>query len=170
MATFSTITLAGGVKASRFYPEPRQARHSAVFEAFAELNNALADAAAAIERMDDPASWDPALELIYTVDAQALAAAHEAADLVIGLNIVHASDRSMVAAAHFIRYALGCASSAERAQFASTLTTAAPIFMAPAQGQTARQAAALVQRAIDRLCSIIDGMERAVDNNEETAL
>ncbi|GGO39168.1 hypothetical protein GCM10010991_37610 [Gemmobacter aquaticus] len=167
MATVSNITLAGGVKASRFFSEPLQVRHSAVFEAFSCLSDALAEAAAAVERMEEPASWDPALELIYAADVQALAAAAHAADQVMGLKIVHASDRSLVAAAHFIRYALGCTSAVERAQFASTLTSAAPIFIAPAQGTTARQAAAMVHRAIDRLRVAFESMERAVEFKDE---
>lgn len=158
MADYSTITLAGGIKAPRQrFAEPRPAlATSPAFAAFEKLNDALADACAAEEFRMDPASWDLAHCDPDAASEDAVNLALELARAAGNASIVLAPDRMLVFVARFIHCAIGMESEPDRINMLHLLESSQTLWNRSATGLIARRADELVSRAIERLVRLTD--------------
>lgn len=158
MANYSTITLAGGIKAPRHrFTEPRPAlATSPAFAAFEKLNDALADACAAEEFRMDPASWDMAH---CDPDAASEDAVNTALDLARAAGntpVVLAPDRMLIFVARFIHCTLGLESEPDRINMLHLLENSQTLWHRSPNGLIARRADELAGRAIERLVRLTD--------------
>ena len=160
MATISSITLSGGVKAPDRFDFGLEARSapmdSRMFVAFSGLVGCLAEVARAEERLKQPQSWDLAMQDVTSMDAGALEAAGEIAREIAAMQRQVASDHGLAAAAHFIAHGLGLEQAEDRATLLAALQGARPIFTRYAPGLTARRTADLITAAISRLATVFD--------------
>lgn len=159
MAAYSTITLAGGIKAPVRRPSlstTAAAPLSPAHAAFARLNEALADAADAEDLRSGPAAWDVAYVDPDTSADAALYAVLNAARAAGNAPIVIASDRRLAFAARFITSALSIADGADRTNILHFMSLNQPLLGASSPGLTARRIDALIERALGRLLRLTE--------------
>ena len=158
MADYSTITLAGGIKAPRHHiadPRPVQAV-SPAFTAFEQLTEALSDACAAEEFRLAPASWDNAYSNPDVAAEDAVNMALEAARAAGNAPIVLASDRTLNFVARFIHCAIGIENGPDRVNILHLIEDSQHLWNRNSAGLIARRGDDLVTRAIERLSYLMD--------------
>lgn len=154
MTTHSSITLAGGIKAPlcRFSSRSTApAAFSPAHEAFAALNEALAEAVEAESLCASSAAWDMAYVdpdvSAETALNELVGAARRAGDA----PVVIASDRRLVFAARFIAAALDVVAGADRENILHFMSANQPLLGSTAPGLVARRIDALIEQAFTRL-------------------
>jgi len=165
MAEKSHITLPGGSEAARFATPPatRAVPSTPVEKAFLALDEALAEAGAAIARLDDPMSDDPAHAAILADDLKALEAALVEADRVVSHASLVITDRALITASHFIASTIRLETAHDRRTVIGTLRRTHPIFAVPERGRNAVRVAAMINRALDRLTYVVDALDALED-------
>ncbi len=163
MADYPPITLAGGVKATlpsaHHQPTRALASRTPAEHAFAALIERLDETIAALARLADPASFDPALAAITAEDLTALDALDAAADRVKRIAPVVTSDRALLTAAHFMAFTLTMQSPAERMAHLTVLQDTHPIFAIPEPRRNTRHVRAMIDRAIARFRMVVEMMD-----------
>jgi hypothetical protein len=165
MATNPNITLAGGSEAARFAAPPatKGAPSTPVEKAFLALDEALAEASAAIARLNDPMSSDPAHAAIHAEDLKALEAVQAAAEHVSAQAPLLITDRAILTAVRFITGGIRMQTADDRRIMIQTLTETHPIFTIPERGRNARRVAEMIERAVVRLTYVLDALDGIVD-------
>ncbi len=161
-----SITLAGGVKAAcraepsaMHLPSRPTAPRTPAEWAFAALIEMLDETIAALARLADPASFDPALSAITAEDLTALDALDAAADRARREIHVVTTDRALTAAARFMAFALTMQSPADRNGLLSTLQDTHPIFTIPERHRNAHHVREMIDRAIARFRMVVEMMD-----------
>jgi hypothetical protein len=158
MAKYSTITLAGGIKAPRNQlaaPPPSQAV-SPAFTDFERLAVALAEACAAEEFRLDPASWDIAYSTPDAAAEDAVNLALEAARAAGNAPVVIASDRTLIFVARFIHCAIGVENEPDRINILHLLEDSQHLWRRVQPGMIAQRGEDLITRAVERLAHLMD--------------
>ena len=158
MAKTPIITLAGGIKAPPHRlaePHPVQAVSTA-FAAFETLANALAEACAAEEFLNDPSSWDIAYPNPDVAAEDAVNVALEAARAAGNAPVVLVSDRVLVFIARFIHCAMGVENGPDRVNMLHLLEDSQRLWFRSSTGHIARHGDDLIACAVERLLNLTD--------------
>lgn len=168
MATYPSITLAGGVKApARTYsagptvPVALSLAHGA----FAALTDALAEAIQAAELRNDPAAWDVAYRDPDRAAEAALEAVAREARRAGDAPILIMSDRRLAFAARFIAAALAIKDGADRAHVLYFIAANHALLGTPHPGPTARRVDALIRLALERLLQLT-ALQNGIDPDQ----
>lgn len=170
MADYSSITLAGGIKALHHRitdPSPVQAV-SPAFRAFEQLTEALSDACAAEEFRLAPASWDNAYSCPNVAAEDAVNMALEAARATGNAPVMLASDRTLIFVARFIHCAIGIENGPDRDNILHLIEDSQHLWNRNSAGLIARRGDELVTRAIERLSSLMDLLYGSTDHDSAT--
>jgi hypothetical protein len=189
MATFVSITVAGGVKSPAFLPGLTPGFDAAPYPAatpifvartvaphvsdiaiaFEVLSDLVAEAARAEVRLALAESWDPSAAGITAEDLEAHDVARFAAGALLRMPIGPASDRPVLRVARFVMHCLTLDTPEDRASARLVLNDPRTKLHFDEAGTMTRQAAGMIDTALRRLDALLEVTDAAPLSDLPTA-
>lgn len=170
MATFTNITLAGGIKAPAVtFGPPSGQSASALVIGFSTLSDLIAEAAAAQERLGSAWSFDPAASSMVEADEMAIDAAYLAAQQLRRMPCMLPTDRPLLTASRFLLQGLALDCLDARAEFRFALQHVHPFDLTGRTRHLTVQAARMIDLAMSRLWWLFGALDADTDCEADLA-